>query len=162
MKSLLVLVFAAAVPLAAEADPVGPCPDGSGPRDAVVTYLTAMHQHRFDDAYDVVTPRMTDGRPRAAWAALQAAAYEPGAVEIYGVDVRAPMATAADPACAALAVVPNVLSSRDRLNVHGNVELEIYRVVHENGAWRVDEQQTLFDDHQIRTWFPEAASFTGG
>jgi hypothetical protein len=138
------------------AGPAIPCPgDDSGPRSAVMAYLTAMHEHRFADAYDHVGDGMTDGRSRDDWAALQARAYGPGKVQIYGVDARAPMVDGDDAACAARAVVPNLLSARDRLNEHGAVEFELYHVVRQDGQWRVDGQETLFDDPAIRRWFPE-------
>ncbi|MGE0483517.1 MAG: hypothetical protein AB7Q81_05230 [Gammaproteobacteria bacterium] len=140
----------------APASPATPCPgNDGGPRRAVMAYLTAMHEHRFADAYDHVDDGMTDGRPRADWAALQARAYGPGRVEIYGVDPRAAMVDGDDHTCTKRAVVPNLLSARDRLNAHGAVEFELYHVVREEGQWRVDGQETLFDDAAITRWFPE-------
>jgi hypothetical protein len=131
------------------------CPDGSGPRTAVMGYLTAMHENRFADAYDFVTTGMTDGRERAEWATLQERAYGPGKVQIYGVDPRRAMVAGDDLECAAAAVVPNILSSRDRLNEHGSVELEIYFVVKEDAGWRISAQETLFENDAMQTWFPD-------
>ncbi len=145
--------------LAAGAGAAETCPDPSAPRGAVMAYLRAMHENRFEDAYDYVTENMTDGRSRTAWAELQRSLYLPGAVDIYGVDIRNAYAPADDPQCSAGATVANVLSSRDRLNEAGNVEFEIYRVVAADARWRIDSQETLFDDTAIRRWFPAAGSY---
>ncbi len=155
MKYLFILITVVSAAASADQPRPQPCADGAAPRAAVMGYLTAMHKHRFDDAYDFVTSAMTDGRPRADWSALQARAYQPGKVDIYGVDVRAVMASADDPECNHVAIVPNVLSSRDRLNEHGSVEFEIYTVRKEDGVWLIHGQETLFDDAGINTWFPE-------
>lgn len=137
------------------AQPPGrPCADGSGPRAAVMGYLTAMHERRFADAWDFVSTGMTDGRDRDAWSALQAQAFDPARVQIYGVDLRAARALGDAADCAARAGVPNVMSSRDRLNEAGLVEFEIYVVVRDGDAWRVDLQETLYDDDAIAAWFP--------
>ena len=138
-----------------------PCAYGAGPRAAVMGYLTAMHQHRFEDAYDFVSANMTDGRPREEWAALQARAYQPGKVSIYGVDPRTPRAADDDDACAGHAMVPNILSSRDKLNEQGLVEFEVYSVRLDGEDWRVDGQETLFEDADIARWFPEVTLFRG-
>lgn len=132
-----------------------PCPQDTGAHEAVLNYLTAMHQNRFEDAFDYVTTAMTDGRSRQDWSALQARAYQPGKVQIYGVDPRRAVAAPGDSACSTRAIVPNILSSRDRLNEHGTVEFEIYRTVRDDHGWRIDSQETLFDDAEINDWFPE-------
>jgi hypothetical protein len=155
---LVCVSFIACVDVAA----VPPCPDGAGPRAAVMGYLTAMHEHRFGDAFDFVTDTMTDGLERGEWSAIQNKAYAPGKVDIYGVDVRRAVGVGGDPDCHARAIVPNVLSSRDKLNVYGSVEFEIYSLIREGGVWRVDSQETLFDDNAIMTWFPDVTTFEAG
>lgn len=147
---------AAADPLPSASAPGGPCTDGSGPRAAVMGYLTAMHERRFDDAFAFVSPRMTDGRDRDAWSALQEKAFDPGKVQIYGVDLHAARALAGDPECRERAAVPNVMSSRDKLNEAGLVEFEVYVVVSDGEAWRVDAQETLFEDADVAAWFPRS------
>lgn len=157
-KQMMVSILACLTPASLAANEL--CPDGSGPRSAVMDYLGAMHKHQFDKAYDHVTESMTDGRSREDWAALQARAYQPGKVDIYGVDVRAARGHDNDAGCSARAVVPNILSSRDKLNEHGLVEFETYTVVKsEGGVWRVDAQETLFEDDAVSTWFPEVQFF---
>ena len=162
LGAILLTLACANVPthVAAEAPPT--CPDATGPRGAVMSYLRAMHEHRFEDAFDHVTARMSDGEDRAAWAERQRGLYLPAKVEIYGVDIRGVYAATADPGCETRATVANVLSSRDRLNEHGNVEFEIYHVVATGDGWRIDEQESLYDDSAVRRWFPRAGSYAGG
>jgi hypothetical protein len=143
----------AALALAIDAA-AAPCADGAGPRAAVDGYLKAMQEHRFTDAYEFVTATMTDGKAREAWAAEQKLFYEGGAVNIYGIDIRAPHAPDDDGACAARAIVPNVLKSRDKFNNQGTTEFELYTAVKDGDAWRVDAQETLFDAAQVEQWFP--------
>jgi len=131
-----------------------PCEDGSGPQAAVSNYLVAMQEHRFKDAYDYVTSNMTDGKPREEWAALQKVFYEGGGVNIFGIDIRAAQSTEADVACAARASVPNVLKSRDKFNNQGTTEFEIYVTVKDSDGWRVDSQETLFEQAEVDQWFP--------
>ena len=160
MKQLIIFSIFALFANSATAQAPLACADGSGPRAAVMGYLTAMHENRFADAFDFVSATMTDGRARSEWVAAQERLYGPGKVAIYGVDPRQAMATPDDVACAAKAIVPNVLSSRDKLNEHGTVEFEIYTVVLDEGTWRIDTQETLFDEPAVRVWFPTAKSFT--
>lgn len=131
------------------------CVRDPAPREAVVGYITAMKEHRFEDAHAFVTATMTDGRPVAEWAALQKRMFELGGVEIGAVDVRAGKRELADGStCAPRARVPNVLHAGDVLNNQGSTEFEVYTVVEEGGRWRIDSQETLFDEPAIRQWFP--------
>jgi len=148
--SLLAAVLAAAAYPAGAAD----CASEPGPREAVIAYGKAMQEKRFEDAYDHVSKNMTDGRPRTEWAALQRKMFELGGVELQDPDVRTPQRELVDGKCAEVAKVPNVLRAKDVLNNQGSTEFEVYTVVFADGAWRVDSQQTLFDESQIRTWFP--------
>ncbi len=130
------------------------CPRDPAPRQAVVSYLEAMKAGRFADAYDFVTPTMTDGRPREEWAGLQRKMFELGGVSLGDIDVhpaRRMHVTALS--CADTAQVPNVLHATDRLNNQGSTEFEIYTVVRQDGQWRIDSQETLFDESKIQEWF---------
>lgn len=149
--ALPLAVLVAAMPAAHAA----PCPDGAGPRAAVEGYLTAMQESRFTDAYEFVNANMTDGRVRSEWAGMQKLFFEAGGVSIYKFDVREPHGTDDDPGCAARALVPNVLHSRDKFNNQGTVEFEVYTVAKGGDAWQVDAQETLFDEADIRVWFPD-------
>ena len=131
------------------------CAADPGPKAAVERYLRAMKEQRFDDAYTVVTAKMTDGKPRAEWAALQAKMFELGGVKLGEIDVRpAVRGQAADGSCAREAKVPNVLRAADVLNNQGSTEFETYTVVLEGDSWKVDAQETLFDEKDIRQYFP--------
>ena len=131
------------------------CRQDTGPRVAVEGYLRAMKERRFDDAYGFVSARMTDARPQAEWAALQAKMFELGGVKLADPDVRTPQrATDADGHCLAEAKVPNVLRAADALNNQGSTEFEVYTVVLDGKTWKVDAQETLFDEKEIRAYFP--------
>jgi hypothetical protein len=131
------------------------CAQEPGPREAVLAYGKAMQEKRFEDAYDHVSKTMTDGRPREEWAALQRKMFELGGVELQDPDVRRPRRALVDGKCADVAQVPNVLRAKDVLNNQGSTEFEVYTVVFSDGAWRVDSQETLFDEPRIREWFPD-------
>ncbi len=131
------------------------CAQEPGPREAVLAYGKAMQEKRFEDAYDHVSKTMTDGRPREEWAALQRKMFELGGVELQDPDVRRPRRALVDGKCAEVAQVPNVLRAKDVLNNQGSTEFEVYTVVFSDGAWRVDSQETLFDEPRIREWFPD-------
>lgn len=133
-----------------------PCVHDEGPRTAVVGYITAMKENRFEDAYQFVTATMTDGKPVAEWAAPQRKLFELGGVKIGEVDVRQAKREMADAdTCAPRAKVPNVLRAGDLLNNQGSTEFEVYNVVLEGEQWKIDSQETLFDEPAIRVWFPD-------
>ena len=53
------------------------------------------------------------------------------------------------------AQVPNILESQDKfINTLGLTEYELYTLVREDGAWRVD-QQLLVETPDVPTWFPK-------
>jgi hypothetical protein len=131
------------------------CPGGP-PESAVLGYAEAMKAKNFEAAYDFVTDTMTDGRPREEWANLQRKMFEFGGVSIGKIDVRKGVP---DPApgggCPVSAKVPNVLNAVDVLNNQGSTEFEVYTVLLKDGKWRIDSQETLFDEPKIREWFPD-------
>jgi len=131
-----------------------PCDNGAAAAAAVHDYLVAMQEHRFEDAYDDVTTNMTDGKSRGEWAALQKLFYEGGEVNIFGIDVRTPQMPEGAADCSARAMVPNVLKSRDKFNNQGLTEFEVYTVVATDAGWRIDAQETLFDQAEVDRWFP--------
>jgi hypothetical protein len=131
------------------------CPGGA-PESAVQGYAEAMKSKNFEAAYDFVTDTMTDGRPREEWAALQKKMFEFGGVSIGEIDVRKGVPDhAPDGGCPVSAKVPNVLNAVDVLNNQGSTEFEVYTVLLKDGKWRIDSQETLFDEAKIREWFPE-------
>jgi hypothetical protein len=53
------------------------------------------------------------------------------------------------------AQVPNVLESQDKfVNTLGLTEHELYTLVREDGAWKVDSQ-ILLEQAEIAKWFPK-------
>ena len=131
------------------------CPGGP-PESAVLGYAQAMKDKNFEAAYDFVTATMTDGRPREEWAALQKKMFEFGGVSIGRIDVRKGVPDpATDGGCPVSAKVPNVLNAVDVLNNQGSTEFEVYTVLLKDGKWRIDSQETLFDEPKIREWFPD-------
>lgn len=140
------------------------CPDSGGPQEAVNGYITAMSEYRFKDAYNFVSANMTDGKTREDWAGQQSVWYKGGEVTIYGKDIRTAHTIEEDVNCEQKAIVPNVLQSRDKFNTQGTTEFEYYVTINDGDGWRVDSQETLFDDADIKRWFPndEVPEFRGG
>ena len=75
--------------------------------------------------------------------------YEGGEVNIFGIDVRPPQVPEGAADCSARAMVPNVLKSRDKFNNQGLTEFEVYTVVAADEGWRIDAQQTLFEQAEV-------------
>ena len=119
----------------------------------VVTYTKAMKEVRFADAYAVLTENMIDGLAVAAWAEGQRKLFRVGQVVIGKLDVRWPQEIIRN-SCKRQAKVPNVLSAKDRFNNQGSVEFELYTVLNDGSGWKIDSQETLFDEPDIHRWFP--------
>lgn len=131
------------------------CADGSLPEAAVAAYVQGMKDYQFESAYDFLTENMTDGQSREDWSELQLKFIVGGEVVIKKVDVRAAHGTKTDTGCEASAIVPHVLRAKDKFNNQGSTEFELYTVVKQGSSWKIDTQETLFDDKQIKQWFPD-------
>ena len=57
-----------------------------------------------------------------------------------------------------------MLKSRDKFNTQGTTEFEYYITINDGDRWRVDSQETLFDEVAIKKWFPndEVPDFRDG
>lgn len=131
------------------------CADGDGPEAAVTGYVQGMKDYQFESAYDFLTENMTDGQSREDWTELQLKFIVGGEVVIGKLDVRdAHSASAEDTGCAESAIVPNVLRAKDKFNNQGSTEFELYTVVKQNDKWKIDLQESLFDEKKIKQWFP--------
>jgi hypothetical protein len=119
----------------------------------VVTYTTAMKEYRFDDAYAALSEKMTDGMAVESWAQGQKKMFDLGQVVIGKVDVRWPQHLDRE-SCSQRALVPNVLSAKDRFNNQGSVEFELYTLSNYAGTWKIDAQETLIEDDLVHRWFP--------
>lgn len=156
-RAALCLMVLGGFMTAAGAGGVAPeCARDPGPRQAVEAFMHAMKARKFEEAYQYVTANMTDGRPVMGWAALQKKMFDLGGVSIGTIDVRdATIESIDSKTCAPRAKVPNVLRAGDVLNTEGSVEFEIYDMVLENGKWKIDAQDSLYEEAEIRRWFPD-------
>lgn len=155
-KLLLTLIIIAVAALAGGYFNRTHCLSDDAPRAVVRNYLTAMKDKRFEDAYQFVTASMTDGKPVAEWAEQQRKMFDIARVVINEIDVRSAHRELKNVfMCAATAKVPNVLHAGDVLNNQGSTEFEIYSLVLDGGMWKIDSQETLFDEAMIHQWFPD-------
>jgi hypothetical protein len=126
------------------------------PEDTVRRYLRAMKDGHFEQAYDLVSRAMTQGKPREVWVKEQKAAMSWADVKIFDFTVHPGRVVDGK------AYVPNVLSSQDRfLNQLGLTEHELYTLVREDGAWKVDSQ-VILTPADIPKWFPHGARAPSG
>jgi hypothetical protein len=131
-----------------------PTPDAGSPEDVVRRYLTALKGGNFDAAYDLISKAMKQGKDREVWVKEQRAMMAVADVKIFEFTVY-PGKIEGD-----VARVPNVLSSQDRfLNTLGLDEHELYTLVREEGAWKVD-RQVIVDPPDLRKWFPSRGTST--
>jgi hypothetical protein len=144
MRSFLTLLGASFFILSA-----GPVGAEVTPDQAVTKYLEAMQGKKFSEAYDYVSNGLRGGKSREEWSKEQQYIVEMGEVKIFGFRVFSPVIEGEK------AKVPNILKSQDKfLNQLGLDEYEIYELVREEGAWRID-QQTLVEGPERSEYFPE-------
>jgi len=118
------------------------------PEETVRTYLQALKDGRFEDAYGVISKAMKQGKDREVWAKEQKAGMGMADVKIFEFHVH-PGKVEGDKA-----YVPNVLVSQDRfVNQLGLTEHELYTLEREEGAWKVD-RQVILEPPEIPKWFP--------
>ena len=122
--------------------------EAGGPEDTVVRYLAALKDGKFETAYDVVSKAMQGGKSKDAWSKEQRAMSAFADVKIFEFKVQPGKVEGAT------ARVPNVLSSQDRfINQMGLTEYELYTLLREEGAWKVDSQ-LLVETPDLPKWFP--------
>jgi hypothetical protein len=122
--------------------------ESGSPEDTVRRYLGALKEGRFETAYDLVSQGMKQGKPREVWVKEQKAGMAWADVKIFDFTVHPGRVEQGK------AYVPNVLSSQDRfLNQLGLTEHELYTLVREDGAWKVDSQ-IIVAPSDIPKWFP--------
>ncbi len=146
---------APAVPAAAEAPAAATAPaaaEALKPDQVVTSYLKAMQEQRFADAYQYVSKTLRAGKSVEEWAKEQQYVMQMGEVKIIDFKVY-PAIISAD----GVARVPNILKSQDKfLNQLGLDEHEIYELVQEGGQWKID-QQTLAEGPDRAEYFPDEA-----
>ena len=119
------------------------------PDETVNKYLSAMQGQRFSEAFDYVSIGLRGGKDREAWSKEQQYIVQMGEVKIFGFKTFKPVIDGAK------AKVPNILKSQDKfLNQLGLDEYEIYELIKEEGAWRID-QQTLVEGPEKDEYFPK-------
>jgi hypothetical protein len=120
------------------------------PEDVVNRYLGALKDAKFDDAFDLVSAAMKQGKDRDAWVKEQKTLAAFADVKIFDFQVQPAKVEGAR------AQVPNVLSSQDRfVNTLGLTEYEVYTLLREDGKWKVDSQ-ILIEPPDVPKWFPKA------
>ena len=125
------------------------------PEETVRRYLGALKDGRFAEAYDLVSKAMKRGKEREVWVKEQQTGMAFADVKIFEFDVRKGKVEGD------AAYVPNVLSSQDRfINQLGLTEHELYTLVREDGAWKVDSQ-IIVAPADIPKWFPHPAPTEG-
>jgi hypothetical protein len=119
------------------------------PEETVTRYLGALKAGNFDQAYDLVSKAMKQGKDREVWVKEQKTGMAFADVKIFDFHVH-PGKVEGD-----VAQVPNVLSSQDRfVNQLGLTEYELYTLVKEDGAWKVD-RQVIVEPQDVGKWFPK-------
>jgi len=128
----------------------GAAPVPLSPEETVRHYLQDVKDGKFDDAYELVSKAMRDGKDKEVWAKEQKTGMAFAEVKVFEFHVQ-PAKVDGD-----TARVPNILSSQDRfVNQLGLTEYELYTLVKEDGRWKVD-QQTIVEPPDVPKWFPEA------
>ena len=123
--------------------------DKAPPEETLRRYLTALKAGDFNAAYDVISKAMKQGKDREVWVKEQKAGMAFADVKIFEFEVY-PGKVEGE-----IAHVPNVLSSQDRfVNQLGLTEYELYTLVREDGAWKVD-RQLLVEPGDVPKWFPK-------
>ena len=126
------------------------------PEETLKRYLGAIQNQQFDKAYDLVSKAMKTDRksgqvkPKDVWVKESQYIFAFSEAKIFDFKVL-PGKIQGDKA-----MVPNVLSSQDKfLNQLGVEEYELYTLLKEDGAWKVDQQQEVVEPAEIAKWFPK-------
>jgi hypothetical protein len=118
------------------------------PEDVLGRYLESLKTGKFDVSYDLVSSGMRQGKSKEQYVKESQAMMGVADVKIFDFTVY-PAKIEGDKA-----LVPNILESQDRfVNTLGLTEHELYTLVREGGAWKVDAQ-TLIEAPDEPKWFP--------
>jgi hypothetical protein len=119
------------------------------PEDVLMRYLRALKDNKPAEAYELISKAMRQGKDKEVWSKEQQALMGMADVKIFDFTVY-PGKVSGD-----TARVPNVLESQDKfVNTLGLTEHELYTLVREDGAWKVDSQ-ILLEQAEIPKWFPK-------
>src|SRR5262245_11937035 len=118
--------------------------EAGSPEDVVRRYLQATKAEKFDQAYDLVSKAMRQGKGKESRAMMGYADVKIFDFTVYPGKIEGDKAQ-----------VPNVLESQDRfVNTLGLTEYELYTLVREDGGWKVDSQ-ILVEPAEQAKWFPK-------
>ncbi len=137
----LALAGLLALPIASAQEP--------GPKQTVERHLAALQGYLFEDAFDYVSKGFADGKTKREWSDSIRKLYSDASVRVIKFTLY-PAKVEGD-----TAIVPNILNASDMFNKEGSIEYELYHLVKEDGAWKVDKQKLLFEDSQVKEWFPD-------
>ena len=150
-----VLGLAAIVSVLASRSPA----ESASPEETLKQYLGALQNQQFEKAYDLVSKAMkTDRRTgqvktKDVWVKESQYINAFAEVKIFDFKIQ-PGKIESDKA-----MVPNILSSQDKfLNQLGVEEYELYTLVKEDGAWKVDQQQEVVEQAEMAKWFPKKSA----
>jgi hypothetical protein len=123
--------------------------DPGSPEDVLNRYLAALKDNKPAVAYELISKAMRQGKDKEVWIKEQQTLMGMADVKIFDFTVY-PGKVSGD-----TAHVPNVLESQDKfVNTLGLTEHELYTLVREEGAWKVDSQ-ILLEQAEIAKWFPK-------
>lgn len=148
-KLSLVVLFAAALAIPCRGEDVSP-------EETLKRYLSAIQNQAFDKAYALVSKAMKTDRktgnvkPKEVWVKESQYIFSFSEAKIFDFQIGKAKLEGDR------AVVPNLLSSQDKfLNQLGIDEFELYTLVKEDGAWKVDRQEEVIEPADIAKWFPK-------
>lgn len=134
---------------------IGGAFDAGTPEDALTRYLRSLKDGDSGQAYDLTSKALRGGKEKEVWVKEQKALMGMADVKIFDFTVFPGKVTGDK------AQVPNILESQDRfVNTLGLTEHELYTLVREDGAWKVDSQ-ILLEPAEIPKWFPSRAKEPG-
>jgi hypothetical protein len=126
-----------------------------GPEETLRRYLQALKDGRSEVVYDLSSTAMRQGKDKDVWVKEQRALMSVAEVKILDFHVQPGKVEGHT------AHVPNILSAQDKfLNQLGLTEYELYTLVEEDGAWRVDSQ-VIVEPPDVPKWFPGVKSPAG-
>lgn len=129
--------------------------ESGSPEDVLRRYLQAVKVEKFEDAYDLVSKAMRQGKGKEQYVKESRAMMGFADVKIFDFTVYPGKVEGGK------ALVPNVLESQDRfVNTLGLTEYELYTLVREDGGWKVDSQ-ILVEPAEQPKWFPKKSGKQG-
>jgi len=124
------------------------------PEQTLRRYLDGLKARDFAGAYPYVSKAMVGGKDKEVWAKEGEALVAMCDLKIFKFEIGTAKVDGDQ------AQVPNELESQDKcINALGITEYELYTLVREDGAWKVDSQ-ILLEPPQVPEWFPKAGGKT--